>query len=133
MIDSQKPGFDDLYKAMFGFFLDAIAKDKTVWNKVRLQMMTQYFDDLAFYKVINPIVIRINSNPEERRAIARAALWDAMFAHHNSEMFRGFTPSPPDVQAIDGPEDEPVEALATPVIAAPRVVRRGRPPAAKGY
>ncbi len=87
MIDSQRPGFEELYKAFYDFFLESIRKDPSPWNKIRLQMMTQYFDDLSLYKAVNPIVARINSNPEDRRAIARAALWDAQFASNNSKIF----------------------------------------------
>jgi hypothetical protein len=97
MIETQRAGFEELYKAFFDFFLESIGKDSSPWNKVKLQMMSQYFDDLPLYKAINPIIARINSNPEDRRAIARAALWDAIFAHHNGLMVKAFemgTPKP---------------------------------------
>jgi hypothetical protein len=88
MIETQKAGFTDLYNAFYNFFLESIRQDSSICNKIRLQTLTQYFDELPLYKVINPIITRINSNVEDRRAISRAALWDALFAHHNGQMFK---------------------------------------------
>lgn len=82
MIDSQKPGFIELYQAFYEFFAECLRKDDSPWTKIKLQMMSQFFDDRELFEVITPIISRIQSNPEDRRAIARAALWDAFMARH---------------------------------------------------
>jgi hypothetical protein len=108
MIETQKAGFTDLYNAFYNFFLESIRQDPSICNKIRLQVLTQYFDELPLYKVINPIITRINSNVEDRRAISRAALWDALFAHHNGQMFKFYEThelkAPEPVKIIQAPE-----------------------------
>jgi hypothetical protein len=81
--------FEKLYKVFYDYFEKQLAKDSTAYSKYRLQLISETFDDLSLYNQISPVFAEASSNPMEKRAVAKAALWDALVAHKFSAFFRG--------------------------------------------
>src|SRR5581483_4709378 len=80
----QQRHFDELYAAFLVFYQDALRKDPPPHEKVRLMLTTMFFDDLALRKLVDPVFSKYTTNVEEKRAIARAAYFDALTIHNRT-------------------------------------------------
>ena len=79
--DLRTQHFERLYKAFYDYFAEKLRKDASAVAKFKLHLSTEFFDDLDLYKSVNGLFSEANTNPAEKRAVARAALWDALVAH----------------------------------------------------
>lgn len=84
MIDlkSREDAIKKLYTEFYKFFSEELEKVGTEANVVRLHLVADTFDDLNLYNRITPLLQATVTTLAEKKAIARAALWDALVAHH---------------------------------------------------
>lgn len=73
--------FEKLYDAFYGYFVEKLSKDDSKYAKYSIQMQSRFVDDLDLQKVVLPVYAEFSSNVEEKRAVAQAALYDALVAH----------------------------------------------------
>ena len=73
--------FEKLYDAFYGYFVTKLSKDDSKYAKYHIQMQARFVDDLDLQKVVLPVYAEFSSNVEEKRAVAQAALYDALVAH----------------------------------------------------
>lgn len=69
--------FEELYGIFYDHFVAELKKDHSVFNKYRIQLTAWFFDKVEekLRKVAGV------SNVDEKRAVARAALYDALLEH----------------------------------------------------
>jgi hypothetical protein len=80
-VDLRSPHFQKLYDAFYSYFVGQLQKDSSAVNKFKLHLSTEFFDDLDLYKKVSGVFSEANTNPAEKKAVARAALWDALVTH----------------------------------------------------
>lgn len=73
--------FEKLYTAFYEYFVEKLSKDDSKYAKYHVQMQARFVDDLDLQKVVLPVYAEFSSNVEEKRAVAQAALYDALVAH----------------------------------------------------
>ena len=73
--------FEKLYDAFYGYVVAKLSKDDSKYAKYHVQMQARFVDDLDLQKVVLPVYAEFSSNVEEKRAVAQAALYDALVAH----------------------------------------------------
>lgn len=73
--------FEKLYEAFYGYFVAKLSQDDSKYAKYHVQMQARFVDDLELQKVVLPVYAEFSSNVEEKRAVAQAALYDALVAH----------------------------------------------------
>lgn len=94
----QERHFDKLYDVFFRFYQAEISKADAPYKKVRLQLTTVFFDDLALLKLVQPVFQEYGTNVEEKRAVARAAYFDALTIHNRTAGMKFETASEKDIQ-----------------------------------
>jgi len=80
-MSTQQAHFDELYAAFHTFYQEALKTADAPNAKVRLQLTTVFFDDLALLKAVGPVFARFATTVEDKRAVARAAYYDALLTH----------------------------------------------------
>jgi len=93
----QEKHFDKLYSVFFSFYQAEISKADSPYKKVRLQLTTVFFDDLALLKLVQPVFQEYGTNVEEKRAVARAAYYDAITIHNATAGMKFETVSEKDI------------------------------------
>ncbi len=73
--------FEKLYDAFYLYFVTKLRRDDSKYAKYHVQMQARFVDDLDLQKVVLPVYAEFSSNVEEKRAVAQAALYDALVAH----------------------------------------------------
>jgi hypothetical protein len=82
MVVQRTDGFKNLYHGFYGFYVKELARDSSPFSKYQLQLSTHFFDMyLELTRIVYPLFEQIISNVDEKRAVARAALYDALVAH----------------------------------------------------
>lgn len=77
---------EDAYKAFYDFYVLELKRDDSRYSKYRLQLSTVYFETyLEQTKTTYPALQATTCNLDEKKAIARAALYDALVTHTFSE------------------------------------------------
>lgn len=78
----QQKHFDEVYAVFFSFYQEALRNDPPPHEKVKLLLTTRFFDDVKLQKVLHPMFARFTTTVDEKRAIARAAYYDALTIHN---------------------------------------------------
>lgn len=82
MVIQREKEFSELYAAFKGFYQEQLKKDATAFAKYKMHLSTQFFETYhEMHKVVDPLFKVMLANPDEKRAVARAALLDALLEH----------------------------------------------------
>lgn len=87
----QQKHFDEMYAAFYAFYQAELRDMSAPHEKVRLMLTTHFFDDIELKKLVDPIFAKYSTNVEEKRAVARAAYFDALLVHKLSRFNDGIT------------------------------------------
>ena len=82
---ARRTHFEKLYNAFLKYFGERLKADGSDFTKYKLQLEAEFFDNLELQKVVFPLFSENASTINEKRACARAALWDALVLHKFSD------------------------------------------------
>jgi len=70
-----------MHDAFYEYFAEQLVKNDSKYNRYRLHLATQFFDDMDLQKRMAPHFAAVATNPAEKQACARSAYWEAMLRH----------------------------------------------------
>lgn len=79
--------FKRMYDVFYSYFVKKLSQDDGAYTKFDLQRQANVFSDLDLYTVVTPVFQSGASTADEKKAVARAALYDALVAHTFGKFF----------------------------------------------